>query len=278
MSQDEPWTERVAHRLLVKQGDPCRTYWGERIALIERATSAPRKADIFFRLWMTASRPAHLQCDDGLEFVVKGSNAGRQTVNDQIVARLGSFMGAPVGQPGFVDVPAELIESQSEMKSEGFLPGLSHGSEFVGDCTEAERNAPMHSNLPENRERFALLAVLYGWVSSNDHQLLYRKQLPNLVFSVDHGHFFPGGPNWDENKLKSAPDPSVHDWFKSTCQFTDGEIKFAARRLAGVTDDQIAYAVGVVPDARGLTESERISLAIYLAERRAKLCTAMFGR
>ena len=46
------------------------------------------------------------------------------------------------------------------------------------------------------KNRCALLAVMYGWFQAGDNQLLYRKTPPELVFSVDHGHFFPGGPEW----------------------------------------------------------------------------------
>jgi hypothetical protein len=65
-----------------------------------------------------------LLCDDNLEYVVKGSQAGRMIFNDQVVARLGTAMGAPVGSPKLVDVPVDLIHLQPEMAPcrQGSLP------------------------------------------------------------------------------------------------------------------------------------------------------------
>ena len=97
-------------------------------------------------------------------------------------------------------MPQELIDAQPEMRH---MPaGISHGSQLVPNCSE--REAYRYVDIAENRERFAKLAVLYGWMSAGDHQFIYRHDPPNLVHSVDHGHFFPGGPNWQVVQLTSV--------------------------------------------------------------------------
>lgn len=74
--------------------------------------------------------PVLLECNDGGSYVVKGKQAGRQIVNDQVIAALGRSMGAPVPVPMLVDVPAELIALEPELQQlapdVALAPGVSH--------------------------------------------------------------------------------------------------------------------------------------------------------
>ncbi len=47
------------------------------------------------RGWNSAARPVLVRGIDKKEYVIKGQQAGRQIINDQVVARLGVAMGAP---------------------------------------------------------------------------------------------------------------------------------------------------------------------------------------
>jgi hypothetical protein len=67
------------------------------------------QAITLLRTWNTASKPVLLACNDGNQYVVKGRQAGRMIVNDQVVARLGRSIGAPVGSVLLVDVSTDLI-------------------------------------------------------------------------------------------------------------------------------------------------------------------------
>jgi hypothetical protein len=51
----------------------------------------------FRRGWDSAARPVLARGIDTEEYVIKGQQAGRKIVNDQVVARLGMAIGAPVG-------------------------------------------------------------------------------------------------------------------------------------------------------------------------------------
>lgn len=172
--------------------------------LITRAAAnrvSPIKAQTYRnKKWGSASAPVVLGCDDGNDYVVKGQQAGRAIVNEQIVGKLGVALKAPVGQVNLIDVPADLIGMQADLKH---IPaGVSHGSHLIPDCSDRQWLA--HQDVPDNRLRFAALAVLYGWIPAGDHQLIYSQTAPHLVYSVDHGHFFPGGPNWTATGLGGA--------------------------------------------------------------------------
>jgi hypothetical protein len=188
-------------------------------------------------------------------------------VNDHVVGRLGAALGAPVGAVALVDVPAELVALQPEMQH--MLPGTCHGSLYLPHVSE--REGLMHWDVPQNKRRFARLAVLYGWVVASDHQFVYENSPPNLVYSVDHGHFFPGGPNWTEAALVAAPAPDLDLTLTCSCNLAASEIAAAKAALLGIDDAVIADAVAGPPDAWGMTEDERVVLAQYLSIRREQL-------
>jgi hypothetical protein len=156
-----------------------------------------------------------LSCEDGQVYVVKGKHAGRQAISDQIVARLGEALGSPTGRPALVEVDQALIDADAQLQNlDGagpFVAGVWHATLHVGNVSD-DREAFAHQSVPENRPRYAQLAVLYGWAYTNqDHQFLFAKTEPRLVFSVDHGHFFPGGPNWTAANLQAFATQAAAD-------------------------------------------------------------------
>lgn len=150
------------------------------------------------------SRPVWLQCEDNEIYVVKGLHAGRAIYNEHVCGILGNAMGAPVPITRLIQIPSELIENELQLND--ISPGLAHGSVWIRDTTD--RQWLIHTDKPYNRSRFALLSIMYGWLFSNDNQLIYANQPPHYVYSVDHGHFFPNGPNWTEQQLVATPEPN----------------------------------------------------------------------
>ncbi|MGC8541997.1 MAG: hypothetical protein ACP5QA_15410, partial [Phycisphaerae bacterium] len=149
--------------------------------------------------------------------------------------------------------------------------GVCHGSRFLKGVSE-NREPFRYLNVPENRIRFARLAILYGWAFvASDHQFLYRKEPPNLVFSHDHGHFFPGGPNWSVESLTKASAARPDSTILEKCDFTEAEINEALDSLRVVEASHIAHAVAQPPDTWGLSLDDRIALACYLDARREQL-------
>lgn len=230
----------------------------------------PVQAVSFLKGWRTKAEPVWLKCSDGENYVVKGRQAGRQIVNDQIVARLGIALAAPVGLPKLVEVSSELIEIEPRLSH--FLPGIAHGSLWIPDCFDEYEL--LGTGEPENRPRYARLAVLYGWVTANDRQFLFSKNPPRLVHSVDHGHFFAGEPDWTSNSLKDNLNPAIPDDFKSCC-FSFDEFKIMKDALQSVTEEQILQAVASVPEEWELTMDEREILVEYLLTRQKKLVSIL---
>jgi hypothetical protein len=166
-----------------------------------------------------------------------------------------------------IDVPAELIANQPEMSH--MMAGVAHGSQFVENVTE--RAGFEHAAIPENRPRFALLAALFGWIGAQDHQFVYSKTLPQLVYSVDHGHFFPGGPAWTEASLAAAPQSQPDTQITNACNTTQSELHQALHALSAVDDEALISIVSLPPNEWGLTMEDRIALVNFLRRRRAEL-------
>jgi HipA-like protein len=243
--------------------------WQELITQAAGERPVPINAHTFNRKWGTASQPALLDCDDGSIYVVKGKQNGRMCANEQIVAHLGQLVGAPVPDVAYVNVPQELIARQPQLAH--FQAGPGHGSEFVKDCADGG----IQYVDGENRTRFARLAVLFGWVYPQNQQFIYEMAAPHLVYSTDHGHFFPNGPNWTPAHLPQAgvavPDPSLI----GPCQLSQDDMRTAASPLVGLQDQAIARAVAAPLDEWGLAMDDRIAVATYLARRRGELLAAL---
>jgi hypothetical protein len=87
-------------------------------ALLEAVAAVPHvsiNAETFVKAWPSASRPVAVKCVDGNTYVIKGSNAGRQAVNDFIAAKLGLLVVAPVPPSALIAIPEELRLATPEM-------------------------------------------------------------------------------------------------------------------------------------------------------------------
>jgi hypothetical protein len=221
-------------------------------------------AHTFVRKWGTSSSPALFICDDGGQYVVKGVQAGRMIVNDNLAARIGRRIGAPVPDVAIVHVPSELVALEPELSY--FTPGPSHGSRFISNTHDG---TVQHT--ATNRARFAILAILFGLVVASDHQFLYENEPPHLVYSADHGHFFPAGPGWTADSLHAA-DPASPDLFLTNTAGLDiSDLQAAATGLSELDDSFLKMVTSQVPDTWGLALAERHALVTFLGSRRDSL-------
>jgi hypothetical protein len=249
--------------------------WRDRIsaatAEAARSVSALTYRRIKFRSF---SSPVVIGCDDGHNYVVKalGKRPGlhRALFNDLIMGTLAGFLSAPVPAVALVNLRAELIQAEPDL--DGLSSGLAYGSRYMPDASKT-RQGIAFTNLPANRPRFALLALFYGLAYvQHDHQFIYQ-DVTNLVFSFDHGHFFPNGPDWTIQGLAGAPAAVPDPVICQACQFSAAELADARQRLELIGPDQIASAVAASPDTWGVSIPERVQLAMYLMKRKNELAT-----
>lgn len=217
--------------------------------------------------WRTTSRPVLLGCDDGESYVVKSPQNGKVVVNEQIVGNIAQLIRAPVPLVRLINVPKDLIDL--DLHNLGHLfPGLNHGSILQPNC--GDRDWIANVDVPENGERFAALAVLFGWThSGGDAQLIYHLSKPEVVYSVDHGNFFPEGPEWTEASLRSAPAASVRGDLADLA--TEQQVNDILDLLHTISMEQIAAAVASPPSDWPISLSERKAMAVFLEKRRVEL-------
>ena len=225
------------------------------------------KAETFHRKWPSFSRPVLVTCDDGKKYVLKGAHCGKAIVNEQIVARLGALLGAPVCPTLLVEIPAELCNIEPQMND--ISPGLAHAIEYIDDCSE--RAGIDHTGLRENRERFASLQVLYTWMFAGDHQLIYRTSPPHLVYSVDHGHFFPGGPNWTVQSIAGVTAILQYDTMFNAAAITSAERTNTLSCLGRLSDREIDDIVAIPPSSWGIDHAERVALSTMIKNRKSEI-------
>jgi hypothetical protein len=248
-----------------------RRRWQEALETQIAQPEDPLLVTAFRRSWNSSARPVSARCIDKRDYIVKGQQAGRQIVNEQIVARLGMALNAPVGESKIVEISPYLLELDPEFNY--LTPGTAHATLFIPNCFDDRDLSGYYTNQPENLLRFALLCVLYGWVQAKDHQFIFQKNRPNLVYSVDHGHFFPGGPNWTENDLQGASAATLDERLRSACHFTTDtqEIRTALFQLSKIAETQIIQAVAAPPAEWGFTIEERVAMMEHLFIRQGKL-------
>jgi hypothetical protein len=105
-------------------------------------------------------------------------------------------------------------------------------------------------------------------MQASDNQFIYDNAVPPTVHSVDHGHFFSGGPEWNEATLQAAAPTQIEPALDGSVTWTDDLLAEVRDGLAGATDQLIANAVCRPPDSWGMTTAERTALASYLSSRR----------
>lgn len=213
------------------------------------------------------TRAVLCDCDDGRSYVVKGKQVQRPLVADYVVGKMGELIGAPVPPVRLIEVPNILIMPGTML--EGFEAGVGHGSAFMSGCSDA-----YDVRYPEdgdNRDRYAALAVLFGWADCEDRQYLLATSPPHSVWAIDFGMFFCGTDEWSVESLANAHEADIDRLVASAALVAPADLAPLLARLAGVTDNQIGQIVSEPPDEWGVSLDDRIGLAKYLASRRDQL-------
>lgn len=144
--------------------------------------------------------------DDGRRYWCKPLNnlqSPRVTITEQIVARLGALISAPVCEPRLVRLDA--IAGWEFRPGTGRLVevGWAHGSVAVDPALETR--SLEHRAEDDNRKRHSGIYALCDWLAGSDVQWLYATDQDNAYYSHDHG-FFLTGPDWTTASLAGARD------------------------------------------------------------------------
>lgn len=228
-------------------------------------------AHTFVQRFKTFSQPVLLVGDSASMYVVKGRQVDREFVMshailaDHVVAGLGRCIGAPIPPTAVVELPGELIAAERSLAD--YLPGEAFGSYFTPCSPRLRVTAPRGD---ADRAAYSKLGALWAWCRGGDPQL-FRKDDDETVISVDHGHFFPGGPNWTSDLIREDPLAGLHSNNEFSGKVSAGELGAAIALVKSVSDHDIAGIIASAPRGLDVSDVERCALAEFLRTRRDKL-------
>jgi hypothetical protein len=121
-------------------------------------------------------------------------------------------------------------------------------------------------------------------MGAEDHQFFYELRSPNLVYSFDHGHFFPfsnrrrglHAGQWTAAGLAGAPPVTEFDRFFAPAGLTH-EIDPILRLLERITAVDIADAVSRPPDEWGTRFDDRVAMCVFLERRQQEVLQLRVG-
>jgi hypothetical protein len=215
------------------------------------------------------SKPFLVVASDERQYWCKAPNnpqGGMVPVNEQVVGRLAVLAGIAVCEPALVNIPEDLAGIE-------ICPGyvleecVAHGSLAVDGAVEVRANLS-HRSEDDNARRQAGYLVLHDWLWGGDDQWLRVAANGNEYFSHDHGHYFPGGPNWTVEGLEAAkdqphPSPSTADGLDAD------ELERLADRLDALKKEEIAAHVEVLPEAWPIGATEIAAIVDFAVHRAA---------
>ena len=217
---------------------------------------------------------------DGKQWWVKPLNnqqLGKVIVTEHVVGRVGSLIDAPVCEVAVVELPDEI--SGWEFRPGAHVEaGLAHGSAAIHPVSE-DRSL-VHRDRNDNQRRHAGIFAVYDWCWGGDPQWLYSETNDLMIYSHDHGWYFPEeGNDWSEATLTARADEErVLSWP------TDGLDSAEVNRLAGALDAvaraDLVEILSQVPLSWPATTIELEALGWFLERRApqvARRLTSMFG-
>jgi hypothetical protein len=252
--------------------------WQSLIARERRDATMLRRATAFQHRYGSHQGPIRFGCGNDGAWVVKGHQFPKEAATEMIAYSLGAAIGAPVPPFGIVEVPADLIRRTPALRNIRYPPGQWFGSRFVAGVTnlvdDVKEMCYLHTDVRQNRHRFAMLALFYGWAGTwTDVQFIYDTNSPCLVNSVDHGHFFPKGPEWDASSLDGCTE--VAEMLPSMVQAVNlapAELRSAAQKFRRLDRTAVITAAVARPlDSWGIDVKERVAVARYLHRRGEQL-------
>lgn len=211
--------------------------------------------------------------DDGRRYWCKALNnfqSPRVPITEQLVARLGALIGAPVCVAQLVlldDIAGWEIRPGSGRLVE---PGWAHGSLAVEPAIETRSLEYRRDD--DNARRHAGLLVLSDWLLGGDLQWLRALDEDNAYHSHDHG-FFLTGPDWTAETLRARQNEPVT--LSVTTDYLDrDELAHLAERLEGMTREEIDSVLSKLPAGWPVTDDELEQLAEVVDAR----CPQVVGR
>jgi hypothetical protein len=229
------------------------------------------------RLEGSGSKAQLILFDDGHQYVVKfkGNLQGpRVLVNELIASRLAVLLGIPVCDYEIVRVPQPFIDFEPDMYKYPFVGGLQFGSRYY----ETAFASPTKSMLEK-----VGTPLLFGWIIVFDHlinnwdranhgdNLLYIRDIPARLLTIDHGHAFQG-PEWTVDLLRKSAlpvQPLFGFFYRYLAQLMIGDVfSEPLERIEDLRREQLESLMEDIPVEWGIFEEEQEAMIDFIMVRK----------
>ena len=221
----------------------------------------------------TWSGPFRATASNGLSYFVKSLQtcpAGQQAslAVEQIVARVGALIGAPVCETSLIRIPGALAGTAIR---QGFPPlqeGLAHASRALDHADEAGRPALVDRAKDDNSRRHVGVYALYDWCFGSDPQWLYDQDSDRTIYSHDHGLYLPphGNGGWTRQALVDNVD-RANELPDLRVGLSSEAVKRTALALEAITRNDLVQVLCSIPASWPVKNSELQELGWFLETR-----------
>ena len=215
------------------------------------------------------SLPFQVSATDGQIYWVKqiqNQQSPRVPVTEQVIAKCGQLIGAPVREFQLIQIPAEL---DGERLSNGttLRQGIAHASLNLEFAAFDKIWGPENRSRDDNQRRHAAYFAFFDWCWGEDCQWLYDATDDMKTYSHDHGHFLPGSPDWTVESLMNHTE-EAHSLDSSPEGLDYNELENVAGRLENLKAAELNAALCCVPKSWPVTDKELEMLGSFLDTRR----------
>lgn len=225
-----------------------------------------------------ASQPFRVKATDGGVYWLKpcdNPQEKRVPVTEQVVARCGRLIGAPVCNVELIRIPAE-FDGHRLSAERCIKTGIPHASADVPSALFERAGTPTHRDRDENAARHAVLFALHDWCWGSDLQWLHDPKSDMMTFSHDHGNYLPGGPRWSRDSLL-AEVCQDHVMGAPLDGLDPEAFRKAANAVEAVSRDQLLSVLRLIPMEWPITDSDLEGVGYFLEFRRGPVAARLRG-
>jgi hypothetical protein len=215
---------------------------------------------------------------DNRRWFVKPPNqlqGGHVLVSEYVVASVGQLLGgAATCESSIIEIPPA-VAGWEFRPGLPLVPGFGHASLEVETAQEV-RGAPSRPGEDDNRRRQAGLAAVYDLCWGADEQYLHAVSDDWKIYSHDHGHYFPGGPQWTQDSLRaSVTDP--HTLGITTVGADADALEAFAVAVESLQRESLVEVLNGVPASWAVLDEALATLGWFIEERRVGVAQRLRG-
>ena len=222
------------------------------------------------------AKPLLARADDGKRYWLKAINnpqGASVPVAEQVVARCGELIGAPVRPVQLVAIPEDLA-GYTIYPGHILEVGIAHGSL---DLAAAQLTWSLdHAERDENRFRYLAIAALFDWCWGDDAQWLYQSEADYEYHSHDHGEYLLSQGGWALDTLLDRVD-EPHPLSSGLALSGLTGFSELADRIAAVTHDQLVGVLATIPMSWHVNDTQLEAIGYFLERRRDAVAKRVRG-